>query len=95
MPDAAALVFARLGVALALHGRRAIRTRALNGKAPIDWMSIRHYVNSHLFTVSRFLLPKEGTWAASQRISEQVQPRRWGGTGAGGRAASESCCQRA
>ena len=30
MPDAAALVFACLGVALALHGRRAVRARALN-----------------------------------------------------------------
>jgi hypothetical protein len=30
IPDAAALVFACLGIALALHGRRAIRTRALN-----------------------------------------------------------------
>src|ERR1039457_4219762 len=30
IPDAAALVFASLGVALALHGRRAIRARALN-----------------------------------------------------------------
>src|ERR1019366_6156687 len=29
-PDAAALVFACLGVALALHGRRAIRARTLN-----------------------------------------------------------------
>ena len=30
IPDAAALVFACLGIALALHGRRAIRARALN-----------------------------------------------------------------
>ena len=30
IPDAAALVFASLGVALALHGRRALRARALN-----------------------------------------------------------------
>src|SRR5271169_4960480 len=30
IPDAAALVFACLGVALALHGRRALRARALN-----------------------------------------------------------------
>ena len=30
IPDAAALVFACLGVALALHERRAIRARALN-----------------------------------------------------------------
>jgi hypothetical protein len=30
IPDAAALVFACLGVAVALHGRRAIRARALN-----------------------------------------------------------------
>jgi len=30
IPDAAALVFACLGVALALHGRRAMRPRALN-----------------------------------------------------------------
>ena len=30
IPDAAALVFASLGVALALHGRRAIRARLLN-----------------------------------------------------------------
>jgi hypothetical protein len=30
IPDAAALVFACLGVALALHGRRAFRARALN-----------------------------------------------------------------
>ena len=30
IPDAAALVFACLGIALALHGRRAIRVRALN-----------------------------------------------------------------
>jgi hypothetical protein len=30
IPDAAALVFACLGIALALHGRRALRTRALN-----------------------------------------------------------------
>jgi hypothetical protein len=30
IPDAAALVFACLGVALALHGRRALRPRALN-----------------------------------------------------------------
>jgi hypothetical protein len=30
IPDAAALVFASLGVALALHGRRAIRARVLN-----------------------------------------------------------------
>jgi hypothetical protein len=30
IPDTAALVFACLGVALALHGRRAIRARALN-----------------------------------------------------------------
>jgi hypothetical protein len=30
IPDAAALVFASLGIALALHGRRAIRARALN-----------------------------------------------------------------
>ena len=30
IPDAAALVFACLGIALALHGRRAIRPRALN-----------------------------------------------------------------
>ena len=30
IPDAAALVFARLGIALALHGRRALRARALN-----------------------------------------------------------------
>ncbi len=29
-PDAAALVFASLGIALALHGRRALRARALN-----------------------------------------------------------------
>ena len=30
IPDASALVFASLGVALALHGRRAIRARTLN-----------------------------------------------------------------
>jgi hypothetical protein len=30
IPDAAALVFASLGIALALHGRRAVRARALN-----------------------------------------------------------------
>jgi hypothetical protein len=30
IPDAAALVFACLGIALALHGRRALRSRALN-----------------------------------------------------------------
>jgi hypothetical protein len=30
IPDAAALVFASLGIALALHGRRAIRARILN-----------------------------------------------------------------
>jgi hypothetical protein len=30
LPDAAALVFACLGIALALHGRRALRARALN-----------------------------------------------------------------
>src|SRR5207244_10708050 len=30
IPDAAALVFACLGMALALHGRRALRARALN-----------------------------------------------------------------
>ena len=30
IPDAAALVFACLGLALALHGRRALRARALN-----------------------------------------------------------------
>ncbi len=30
IPDAAAVVFASLGIALALHGRRAIRARALN-----------------------------------------------------------------
>jgi hypothetical protein len=30
IPDASALVFASLGIALALHGRRAIRARALN-----------------------------------------------------------------
>jgi hypothetical protein len=30
IPDAAALVFACLGIALALHGRRAIRARAMN-----------------------------------------------------------------
>ena len=30
IPDAAALVFASIGIALALHGRRALRTRALN-----------------------------------------------------------------
>ena len=30
IPDAAALVFASLGVALALHGRRALRARTLN-----------------------------------------------------------------
>ena len=31
IPDAAALVFACLGIALALHGRRALRARALFG----------------------------------------------------------------
>jgi hypothetical protein len=30
IPDVAALVFACLGIALALHGRRALRARALN-----------------------------------------------------------------
>jgi hypothetical protein len=30
IPDAAALVFACLGIALAVHGRRALRARALN-----------------------------------------------------------------
>src|SRR5205823_1432536 len=30
IPDASALVFACLGIALALHGRRALRARALN-----------------------------------------------------------------
>ena len=30
IPDAAALVFASLGVALALHGKRAVRARLLN-----------------------------------------------------------------
>ena len=30
IPDAAALVFACLGIALALHGRRAVRARILN-----------------------------------------------------------------
>ncbi len=30
IPDAAAVVFASLGIALALHGRRALRARALN-----------------------------------------------------------------
>src|SRR6266571_6505155 len=30
IPDVAALIFATLGVALALHGRRAIRARVLN-----------------------------------------------------------------
>jgi hypothetical protein len=30
IPDAAALIFASLGIALALHGRRAIRARVLN-----------------------------------------------------------------
>lgn len=35
MPDAAALVFASLGIALALHGKRAIRARVLNVGAVI------------------------------------------------------------
>jgi hypothetical protein len=30
IPDAAALVFASLGIALALHGKRAVRARVLN-----------------------------------------------------------------
>jgi len=30
IPDVAALIFATLGIALALHGKRAIRARALN-----------------------------------------------------------------
>jgi hypothetical protein len=30
IPDAGALIFATLGIALALHGRRALRPRALN-----------------------------------------------------------------
>jgi hypothetical protein len=30
IPDAGALIFAALGIALALHGRRAVRTRGLN-----------------------------------------------------------------
>lgn len=30
IPDAAALIFASLGIALALHGRRAVKTRLLN-----------------------------------------------------------------
>ena len=30
IPDAGALIFAALGIALALHGRRALRPRALN-----------------------------------------------------------------
>ena len=34
IPDAAALVFACLGVALALHGRRAVRARALTRPRP-------------------------------------------------------------
>jgi len=33
IPDVAALIFATLGVALALHGRRAIRARSLNAAA--------------------------------------------------------------
>jgi hypothetical protein len=33
IPDVAALIFATLGIALALHGRRAIRARMLNGGA--------------------------------------------------------------
>jgi hypothetical protein len=35
IPDAAALVFASLGIALALHGRRALRARVLNVAAVV------------------------------------------------------------
>ena len=35
IPDAAALVFACLGIALALHGRRALRARALDTGLPV------------------------------------------------------------
>ena len=36
IPDVAALIFATLGIALALHGRRAIRARVLNVAAVVD-----------------------------------------------------------
>src|SRR6185437_13819239 len=40
IPDAAALVFACLGIALALHGRRALRARALNLAAEPGWHNL-------------------------------------------------------
>ena len=39
IPDAAALVFASLGIALALHGKRAIRARLLNVGAVATYTS--------------------------------------------------------
>jgi hypothetical protein len=40
IPDAAALVFACLGIALALHGRRALRARALTLAAEPGWRNL-------------------------------------------------------
>jgi hypothetical protein len=47
IPDMAALIFATLGVALALHGRRAIRARVLNVAAVATSVAMNVLAASH------------------------------------------------
>lgn len=52
IPDAAAFIFASLGIALALHGKRAIRPRVLNVAAVVVSLCMKPSP----------LLPAGGTW---------------------------------
>ena len=47
IPDVAALIFASLGIALALHGRRAIRARALNVGAVATSITMNVLASGH------------------------------------------------
>src|SRR5260370_145293 len=47
IPDVAALIFATLGIALALHGKRAIRARALNVGAVLTSITMNVLAAGH------------------------------------------------
>ena len=99
IPDAAALVFACLGVALALHGRRAIRPRALNlaavgtsvfmnaiAAAP-GWRNLAIWAMPPIAyaLASDTLIGVVRAWALARHRELDVSAGRRGGHAAGGR----------
>ena len=103
IPDAAALVFACLGIALALHGRRAVRARALKSAsagasvfmnliaAAPGWRDLAVWAMppAAYALASDTLIGVVRTWVIARH---QDQAATWPGRSPSWRSRAESCC---